>query len=115
MGDLNDLFTSHPVLEAAGWALDGAGGDSTETRSWSTVQTPARRSLHTGVWAPVGNVLAGPEPRKKVWQKEGKQPWLAWDRGRRSQSALVICWHFPKSLQEGALWRGGEPFDTALA
>lgn len=42
-------------------------------------QDMARRSLHVGVWAPVGNVLTGPEPGRKEWQREGKQPQLVED------------------------------------
>lgn len=31
-----------------------------------------------GVWAPVGNVLSGPEPGRKEWPQGGKQPQLVW-------------------------------------
>ena len=71
-------------------------------------QDTARRSLQVGVWAPVGNVLSGPEPRRKEWQQGGKQPQLVRTEKEGAatagsvewKSALVRCCSFPKSLLE---------------
>ena len=105
-------FTSHPVLETAGWAMDWAVGDSHPPLSlqngygWGTGQ--GQEVIEVGVWAPVGNVLSGPEPRRKEWQQGGKQPQLVRTEKEGAatagsvewKSALVRCCSFPKSLLE---------------
>ena len=53
-------------------------------------QDTARRSLQVGVWAPVGNVLSGPEPRRKEWQQGGKQPQLV--RTEKEGAATAGSW-----------------------
>lgn len=67
----------HPILEATGWAMVRAAGDREVARSGSPKLVSstnragwgmARRSLHRGVWTPVGSAPTGPEPGR-----EGRQ------------------------------------------
>ena len=72
---MNDPFTSHPGLGAAGLVMDGAGAGLSTDVSWGGAR--GKLTAHRGVGT--GGKLAGPEPGKKVCPGEGELPQLAWD------------------------------------